>query len=344
MHIMAATHTTSLSLLLLCMAVAGTLALGAPEGRLLVRVSDAKEPVARRTATARRVKAAKSTKSSKSKKRALAFLGPAPGYEGTVLPSGTVTVTHNPDGAFLLTLDAAGLDPACVDDADCQVRITKGTSCDAPFGDDPADTGHYVADDPWGDVTFGAYNSSEMVFSNSAWRVDNGYTLSGNLGHAVVVYKSLNRVGCGVLVAADGAVDRDIVLKAEMGRYPGYTGAVAASGAVTVSYRADWTFEFAYDLAGLEADCTGCGIHIHAGLSCANAQDVKGHGWNTDVVQDLWTAAGGATYATDPEGVARGHFNTYNGYSFGKNMGHAVVIHAQDGTRVGCGVLGGVVV
>ena len=64
-----------------------------------------------------------------------------------------------------------------------------------------------------------------------------------------------------------------------------------------------------------------------------------GHGWNTDAVQDLWTTAGGATYRSDGEGDARGHFHLYNGYSYGKSLGHAVVIHGQDGTRVGCGVL-----
>lgn len=321
-----------------------TLVLGAPAGGRSGRARDAKVPQ-----RVRRIKAGKSSKSHKSDKgcdpsandgdRLVAFLAPA-GQDGGFSPSGTVIATYNPDGAFLLTLDAAGLDPSCVDDAACRVAITKGTTCDAPLGDDPADPNYYHGEDPWGDVTFDVVADG---FSGSASRVNNGFTLKDNLGHAVVVRRGDDWIGCGVFAEASSTVNLDTYLRAAMGRYPGYDGSVEASGTVTVAYRTDGTFKFEYDLMGLEANCEGCGLHIHAGLSCASPDLVLGHGWNSAVVQDLWTAAGGATYQSNARGRARGHFNMFNGFSYGKNMGHAVVIHAGDGTRVGCGVLEGVV-
>merc|ERR1719291_691013 len=96
-------------------------------------------------------------------------------------------------------------------------------------------------------------------------------------------------VGCGLLAAAAGGDDPDTILKADMGVYPGYAGDVEAQGTVKVLYRTDGTFKFEYDLTGLEPNCVGCGIHIHAGKSCATHEEVKGHGWNSAVVQDLWT-------------------------------------------------------
>jgi len=235
------------------------------------------------------------------------------------------------------SLDAAGFDPACAahDDAatasgSCTVTIVDATTC----------TGYNAASPPTakGHVSVIAYDGG---LSNSAERITPADSLADNLGRAVVVIdSSSNYVGCGLLGAAAGGVDQDTILQADMGVYPGYTGAVAAQGTVKVLYRTDGTFQFEYDLTGLEQNCVGCGIHIHAGKSCATHEEVQGHGWNSEVVQDLWTSAGGATYGTDGTGNGKGYFNLYNGYSLGINSGHAVVIHGQDGTRVGCGVLG----
>merc|ERR1712151_126322 len=111
------------------------------------------------------------------------------------------------------------------------------------------------------------------------------------------------------------------------------------SGTVTVAFHDDETFRFSYDVEGLEANCVDCGIHIHMGTSCETHELVEGHGWNSVVVQDLWTTAGGATYATDSEGAAEGYFEIYNGYGYEENLNHAVVIHDSTGVRVACGLL-----
>merc|ERR1711902_90643 len=107
----------------------------------------------------------------------------------------------------------------------------------------------------------------------------------------------------------------------------------------TVTFNPDKTFLFEYDLSGLAPNCVKCGIHIHAGVSCETHEKVLGHEWNSIVVQDLWVTAGGAFYNSDENGKVDSSFNLYNGYGPIENYSHAVVIHTQDGSRVGCGVL-----
>lgn len=280
-------------------------------------------------------KAGKSVKSTKKDDKSLiALLAPAYVWAGPQ-PSGTLSVNYNPDGSFLLSLDAAGLHPD-----GGYVAFSSGTSCSnvfQPYYDDSS------VPDPWFDENGSPlirYTASEEGFSNSAWRINNGFGSQENDGHAFVVTGfNIGPSGCGVL----GVAGNRMRLAAEMDMYPGYTGSHVVTGDVRVTYRKDSTFNFRYNLEGLEADCKGCGIHIHAGTSCDSHELVKGHGWNSEVVQDLWTADGGATYDSDAEGNAEGYFNLYNGYSFGKNVGHAVVVHAQSGERVSCGVLEGVV-
>ncbi len=110
-----------------------------------------------------------------------------------------------------------------------------------------------------------------------------------------------------------------------MGRYPNYEGDIEAADMVTVTYTSGDCFVFQYMLS--------------AGTSCETHELVKGHGWNSVVVKDLWTATGGATYNTDASGSSMGFFNMFNGYGYKENYQHAVLIHGQDGTHMGCGIL-----
>ena len=97
---------------------------------------------------------------------------------------------------------------------------------------------------------------------------------------------------------------------------------------------------FKYDLTGVAANCTDCGIHIHTGTTCDDADLVGGHYWDATKTEDLWTTAGGAVYNTEPTSKkAKGSFSLTNGYDVEGNDGHAVVIHTSGGARVGCGVL-----
>ena len=87
--------------------------------------------------------------------------------------------------------------------------------------------------------------------------------------------------------------DDNGIYVAYLQRYPGYTGSLkdSVSGVVTVGQLDTGTTVLQYELFGLE---TGVGkqggLHIHTGTSCAAADDVGGHYWNTDtLVPDPWT-------------------------------------------------------
>jgi len=84
-----------------------------------------------------------------------------------------------------------------------------------------------------------------------------------------------------------------------------------------------------------------CGVHIHTGTTCDDASLVGGHYWDSvgDTVADPWTSTYGAVYNTDGEGMDDAMYPLNSGYDFDDNLGHAVVVHASDGTRIGCGVL-----
>jgi len=131
-------------------------------------------------------------------------------------------------------------------------------------------------------------------------------------------------------------------LSACIGTYPGYEGNIDASDGNKVTVRFDDNdMVFRYHAKGVEADCTNCGVHIHSGTTCDDASLVGGHYWNSvgDTVPDPWTSAYGAVYNTDSEGMANAMYTLNSGYDYEENVGHAVVVHAQDGTRIGCGIL-----
>ena len=136
-----------------------------------------------------------------------------------------------------------------------------------------------------------------------------------------------------MLVAA-AAADRQV---ASIGAYPGYAGDLAVSGVVVVS-ETDGGIEMTGTLTGLEASVTG-GYHIHSGTTCASADDVGGHylGGHYSADDDPWTT----NYESDSVGVSQttlvlDDFTLDGAYPV---AGRAVVIHAADGTRIGCGVL-----
>mmetsp|Transcript_18581 Transcript_18581/g.23064 ORF Transcript_18581/g.23064 Transcript_18581/m.23064 type:complete len:310 (-) Transcript_18581:161-1090(-) len=269
--------------------------------------------------------------SAKSGKKLVAYVQRIPSYTGDLAPQGVVTIRYDDDGSFLFNFDMAGLDPNCSPDNKCGVYIAEGTSCDDVFGT------YYAPDATEWSVTNGAwYDTFSRGSSNSAFRFDNGYDHKENRFHAVIVNDSDGTaIGCGILDKGSN----EKTLSAVFSTYPGYTGDNDASGSVSIIFNEDDTFEFCYDIWGLESNCQNCGIHIHAGLSCNSHEEIMGHGWNSVKVQDLWTTAGGAFYNTNDVGEAYGCFTLYNGYSRAVNYHHAVVIHEQDGRRAACGVL-----
>ena len=111
---------------------------------------------------------------------------------------------------------------------------------------------------------------------------------------------------------------------------------------------------FTGSLTGLEDGVTG-GFHIHAGTDCAPANQ-GGHYFEgtvpaCGVATDPWTPTYDATYTSTDQGEAAP--SNYNpGLKVGSVpfttsaddsecgvAGHTVIVHASDGTRIGCGVL-----
>lgn len=123
--------------------------------------------------------------------------------------------------------------------------------------------------------------------------------------------------------------------------YPGYNATdFDTSGEVIVTFSHGETshFNFRFDLSGVPPNCVNCGIHIHQGKTCSDANSVGGHYYKVDV--DPWTTDGGAIYTSDGDGLTAGSFTLLTGYdTMLQNVGHAVVIHDQEGVRVSCGLL-----
>jgi len=280
------------------------------------------------TKTTKSKKDRKSEKGKKSKRKGsnqnlMAKIDPVDSTVPTV--HGIVSFLYNSNDydSALITIQATGLSESC---SKCTVQFLDKMSCSDLIGDD---------ENFWEAEDEAFYNTYGSVMTSSAFTIMDVASSADAIGGAVVLLGEDSKPqGCGILENKSSTV----TLKAEMGSYPDWSGDLDVSGEVAVTYTDDGSFKFEYDLIGLETECFHCGIHIHAGVSCDTPEDVMGHGWNSGVVRDLWTTTGGAFYDTN-DGTAKGYFSMYNGFGLGMNYHHAVVIHASDGVRIGCGVL-----
>jgi len=161
--------------------------------------------------------------------------------------------------------------------------------------------------------------------------------------HRAGIGKTKDKSGTSAILTTDYysidfALDSSITtLTADIRIYPEYNGNIAMSGNVEISFD-DFTMDFVFEGGGLERSCQNCGIHIHSGTTCSNADLVGDHYWAPAGTPDPWTSDL-TYYDSDMDGNATGEFFVENGYSIDENIGHAVVIHAADGKRVGCGLL-----
>merc|ERR1719409_1880445 len=113
-----------------------------------------------------------------------------------------------------------------------------------------------------------------------------------------------------------------------------YSGRVVGAGVA---------FGLEEDLSTSDGDCSasnGCGAHIHSGngdnTSCDDSSSQGGHLYDSSV-SDPWPAV---TYgSTDENGHAMFAFNEDNVVE--DPSGYPFVVHANDGSRVICGVFSG---
>jgi Cu/Zn superoxide dismutase len=271
-------------------------------------------------------------------------MGPYPGYVGTdVPPSGTVLVTAVAGGQLHVSVTLQGLNP----NSTGGIHIHSGTTC----SNASLVGGHYWTpanmSDPWNMVM---WTSNAVGDASAEYTVDTGYPLSSNFGHALVVHTpNGTRIACGVLVSTSvppTAAPTSVVttaaptptvgpaLVATIGAYPG-SMQTPPSGTVVVTGAGGDTLSLWVNLQGLDPNSTG-GIHIHSGTTCSNASLVGGHYWTPSNVSDPWNTV---MWTSDAVGAVSAMFTVTTGYPLADNFGHAVVVHAPNGTRIACGVL-----
>ena len=136
------------------------------------------------------------------------------------------------------------------------------------------------------------------------------------------------------------------------------------SGTVCVQAKAGGGIIFSAKLAGLETDEEG-GFHIHSGDACSPGSSQGGHYWKNEpfptgftgpwcpIDDDPWVpdAPYFSFWASDSYGNAEpvvdlgagitegGLFNVGDVNANCGVKGHAVIVHASSGTRIGCCVL-----
>ncbi|CAL1158449.1 unnamed protein product [Cladocopium goreaui] len=94
--------------------------------------------------------------------------------------------------------------------------------------------------------------------------------------------------------------DGEVLVANRFEAYPGYAGSLVVEGTVNVSGATFGIQTVSFSLNGLDAQCgsanhsqpNACGIHVHRGSSCDDAQ---GHFWDNATVSDPWSL--GPTYS-----------------------------------------------
>jgi len=90
------------------------------------------------------------------------------------------------------------------------------------------------------------------------------------------------------------------------------------------------------DESGMDCAATnGCGTHIHAGKDCTDSSTQMGHFYSGDV--DPWAIVG--YESTEANGFSK-YFGCL-GTGEVDYVGRAFIVHANDGSRVSCGLLDG---
>ena len=120
-------------------------------------------------------------------------------------------------------------------------------------------------------------------------------------------------------------------------KYFDYAGPLAdgIAGTIYFAERSNGTLYANYDLAVNEATAAG-GFHIHTGIDCAVAAGP--HYWNDAALgsADPWTPV---KWVSNSDSRAKGTFLIETGFGYDANVGHTVVLHSANGTKIACGIL-----
>jgi Cu/Zn superoxide dismutase len=241
--------------------------------------------------------------------------------------AGTVAVSDSDDGIIIMGT-ITGVNGNEVGG----FHIHEGVSCAS--SSDPG--GHYYnssawSSDPW-TTTYSAMNGAANVSIAMA-----GFSLTGEYavaGRVLVAHDaSGNRIGCGVLESTPGHV-------VNLASYPDYSGSYNEPFGTFLVEESNSGVTIEGTLGNVAPSCVDCGIHIHSGFTCDDADGVGGHFYDSDYWDsDPWTT----TYSSNAKGhasvsVSVDGFSTASAFNL-PTAYHALVVH--DSTdRVGCGIIG----
>lgn len=257
------------------------------------------------------------------------------GYEGDVEVSWSLVNYELTEGQLTLDVYDLAADPDCVEQGvdnatanSCGFHIHVNADCDDAGG-------HYWDDadqlDPWTDVV---YTDSTAFTLNVDYQTN-------SLGRALVVHDRTGaRIACTLLETTTFTSDFLYMVGAsnDLGdiTYPGYEGDlevtfdqidVDLSGTNDVyMYYQNLHGDSLCDGNTFEAD-NSCGLHLHVGSSCDDADEVGGHFYDSENYADPWLIA---RYV---HGEGYGLIHTAGVEDF---QGRVVVIHDSTGARIAC--------
>ena len=102
-----------------------------------------------------------------------------------------------------------------------------------------------------------------------------------------------------------------------------------------------WLFTHGLDPRCTESECTAancCGVYIHEGVTCSDADAIGGHFWNKDAhSEDPWKDVRYVIQGSMPSAV--NDIIVRTGYAAEDINGRAVVVHDYNGARIGCAII-----
>lgn len=259
-----------------------------------------------------------------------------PGYAGPLRAGGALYLRQAGAGRAELVYTLYGLDQGCSaaflgSAGRCAVRLHAGASC--------ADLGAELEAGVAPAYATGAWALAAANLTAGAARAARSVVLTDRLGVPFA---------CARLEPYVDEDGEDVTVSAWQ-RYPGYTGGLDVSGTIRlhdvrrsggggaaqlltlVLFGGLDPACVATDAASLSA-ANACGVHVHAGASCASAAAVGGHFWDR--------AAG----ASDPWAAARYHPEipmlmlppVPTGLGLDAIRGRTLVVHDITGARIAC--------
>jgi len=280
---------------------------------------------------------------------------PYPGYVGSL--SGVAgTFQLGQDGAHAQTLffDLAKADPKCDNPTNvvgvangCGIHIHEGTSCE-----DAGDhywSSSFTVDDPWAPVRYMVPSSGANTTGGRKVRVVTGTSLGDMVGRAVVVHDSAgSRIACGLLKRSAFTSGKQLAVS-NFTKYPAYEGDLVVAGVVSIDLigtGAEASQVLTFNLTGIDPTCgatsisgvaNACGIHVHVGGQCGNADTIGGHYYDQEAIaSDPWTPITYTVTGGEASGVT---IKVVTGVTSEDVAGRTVIVHDASGARIACGAI-----